>query len=825
MAVGGYGRRELLPGSDLDVLLLVTGRGDPAAVADAVFYPVWDAGLALDHSVRTPGEALSVAAGDLKVALGLIDARHVAGDEGLTDELRAGVRDGWRKQAAVRLPELAAMCRSRAASVGELAHLLEPDLVQAYGGLRDTLALRAVTASWIADRPRTAGVDLARQWLLTVRDALHRTTGRRQDRLLFENQDDVAVALGLPDADALLRRVAEAGRSIAYASDVTWRDVERTLAGLRRRGRRRPLVRRPLADGVDEYDGEAVLARSADPVRDPVLPLRAAAAAAQAGLVLGPQTLARLAAECPPLPSPWPPAALDALVSLLGAGPGIVAVWDALEAAGLVVRWFPEWERIRYRATRTPVHRHTVDRHLVETAVVASRLTRRVTRPDLLLLAALVHDLGKGVHGDHSVAGEPIAVELGRRVGLPSGDGALLGRLVRHHLLLPEMATRRDPDDPATLATVVDAVETPEFLDLLAGLTEADATAAGPVAWTSLRSRLVGDLVERTRRALAGGAAASAVESLVAASASAGVCRCPPVGWAPSLEGRVILTTAHADELAPADGDRAGLAVEMTPPDGDGAGLAAQVRPADGDGAGLAVEMTPPDGDGAGLAAQVRPADGNGDRAGLTVEVTPPDGDGAGLATVTVVAAREPRVLGVVAGVLALHRLDVRSARAHTAGDAVVQVWRVVARRGEGPDGVRLREDVARALAGHLDLTARLAARAAEWRGGRVIQHARPRVELLRDVSADATVLEVRAHDEPGLLHRLATALSAQGAQGRPGAPGVEVRSAVVGTLGSEAIDVFYLVDGETGGPLGERAEEDAVAAAHDALGAGRADE
>ncbi|WP_456077698.1 [protein-PII] uridylyltransferase family protein, partial [Jiangella rhizosphaerae] len=271
VAVGGYGRQELLPGSDLDVLLLVTGRGDPGAVADAIFYPVWDAGLALDHSVRTLGQALEVAAGDLKAALGLIDARHVAGDEALTEQLRADVRDAWRKQAATRLPELAAMCRDRAASVGELAHLLEPDLVQAYGGLRDTLALRAVTASWIADRPRTPEVDLARQWLLTVRDALHRTTGRRQDRLLFENQDDVAAALGLPDADPLLRRVAEAGRSIAYASDVTWRDVERTLAGRRRRGlRRQQPTRRPLADGVDEYDGEVVLARDAEPARDAV---------------------------------------------------------------------------------------------------------------------------------------------------------------------------------------------------------------------------------------------------------------------------------------------------------------------------------------------------------------------------------------------------------------------------------------------------------------------------------------------------------------------------------------------------------------------------
>lgn len=725
VAVGGYGRQELLPGSDLDVLLLVNRRGDPGAVADALFYPIWDAGLALDHSVRTLDEALAMAGDDLKVALGLIDARHVAGDDALTEKLRSDARDGWRKQAGARLPELEAMCRDRAASVGELAHLLEPDLVQAYGGLRDTLALRAVTASWIADRPRTGAVDVARQWLLTVRDALHRTTGRRQDRLLFEDQDDVAVRLGLPGADAMLRRVAEAGRSIAYASDVTWRDVERTLAGRQRRGRRQQLVRRPLTDGVDEYDGEAVLSRDAKPDRDAVLPLRAAAAAAQAGIVLGPQTLARLAAECPPLPEPWPAPARDALVSLLGAGPGIVPVWDSLEAAGLVVRWFPEWERIRYKATRTPVHRHTVDRHLVETALVASRLTRRVARPDLLLLAALVHDLGKGVKGDHSEAGEPIAVKLGARLGLADTDCVTLGRLVRHHLLLPETATRRDPDDPATLATVVDAVGTREFLDLLACLTEADATAAGPVAWSPLRARLVGDLVERTRHVLAGSA--------------------PPAPARLTDEQAALAATGE-----------------------------------------LAVRVTP----------APSPADGGA------------DGGGGGLAVVTVVAPARRGLLGTVAGVLALHRLDVRTAGAYTAGDSAVLVWRVVPRRGGGPDEVRLREDVGRAIGGSLDLRERLAARAAEWRG-RVIVHARPRVELLRDVTDGATVLEVRAHDEPGLLHRVATAVSA---------PGVVIRAAVVETLGSEAIDVFYLVD-DAGAPLSAEAEEIAVDAATAAVG------
>ncbi len=714
VAVGGYGRRELLPGSDLDVLLVHGDAGDPAAVASRIFYPVWDAGLPLDHAVRTVSEARDVAAGDLKAALSLIDARHVAGDRTVTERLRAEVLADWRRQASRRLPKLAAMVRARAERFGELAHLLEPDLVQAYGGLRDTLALRAVAASWIADRPHAKTVEEAREWLLVVRDALHRTTGRRHDRLLFEDHGTIATRLGLLDPDVLLRRVAEAGRAVAYAADVMWRDVERTLRA-RQRGGRRPPERRPLADGVVEHDGEAVLARDARPERDAVLPLRAAAAAAQAGLVLAPHTVERLVAQCPALPEPWPGSARDALLSLIGAGRSALPVWDALEFAGLVTRWIPEWERVRYRATRTPIHRHTVDRHLIETAVVAAGLARRVSRPDLLLLAALFHDLGKGLPGDHSDTGEVIAADLARRLGLAPQDAATVGLLVRHHLLLPEMATRRDPDDPATIAAVVDAVGDADNLDLLAALTEADATAAGPLAWSPMRARLVGDLVARVRTVL-GGAPPPKPERLER--------------W--------------QEELAA----RPGIAVRIDAPTADG------------------------------------------------------------MCRVTVAAPDGPNVLATVAGVLVLHRLEVRTATIETVGDRVVLVWRVVAAYGSPPAEDILRDEILRALDGRSDVPGRLATRASERRG-RVLRHAEPSVAVIPEVSADATVLEVRAHDEPGLLYRLAAAIAGGG---------VVIRSAVVETLGAEAVDAFYLVD-DTGGPLPSEAVAAVKAAASAALG------
>lgn len=383
VAVGGYGRGELSPRSDLDLLLLHDGNADPGAIAslaDRIWYPVWDLGLALDHSVRTPAEARKTAGEDLKVQLGLLDARPVAGDLGLVAAMRTTILADWRNLAPKRLPALDELCRERAERQGELQFLLEPDLKEARGGLRDATALRAVAASWVADAPRE-GLAEARRVLLDARDALHLTTGRATDRLALQEQDQVATALGLLDADALLRQVYEAARTVSYATDVTWREVNRVLRARSVRPRLRAMLgggkatapeRTPLADGVVEADGEVVLARTARPERDPVLVLRAAAAAAQSELPISRHVVRHLATAARPLPVPWPAEAREELVTLLGAGEATIPVWEALEAEGLITRLLPDWERVHCRPQRNPVHTWTVDRHLVEAAVRAS---------------------------------------------------------------------------------------------------------------------------------------------------------------------------------------------------------------------------------------------------------------------------------------------------------------------------------------------------------------------------------------------------------------------------------------------------------------------
>jgi [protein-PII] uridylyltransferase len=690
VAVGGYGRRELLPGSDLDVLLLHAGREGIASIADRIWYPVWDSGASLDHAVRTVPQARRVARADIKVALGLLNARHVAGDPALTMQLREGALEDWRAAARTRLADLRELHNERVRIFGELAFLLEPDLKEARGGLRDVHAIQAIAAAWVASAPGPR-VRAAYESILDARHILHEITGRASDRLVQEEHDEVARAAGLLDGDALLRELAGAGRTVAYAVDHAFRQAERASG---RRLRRRKLERRPLADGVVEQDGEVVLARAADPTADPVLLLRAAAAAAQAGRPLAPRALSRLA-ECPPLPVPWPDEARDALVALLGAGPEAIGVWEALDQEGLITVLIPDWERVRNRPQRNPLHTYTVDRHLVEAAAHAATMTRDVARPDLLLLAALLHDLGKGWPGDHSVSGEVVSRDVAHRIGLNEADAELIAKATRHHLLLPMVATRRDLDDPVTVEQVARTVGSRPLLELLHALAIADGLATGPAAWNDWKAGLVADLVHRVEAVLAGD---------------------PPPGPGPLREDQLALVEAGEPAAVVSDHE------------------------------------------------------------------------------ITVVAPDRPGLLWRAAGVLASHRLAVHGANATSIGSTAVAVFNVAPEYGDPPDSTLVASDLRRMLEGRLDVEERLERRirGARPRGAVV---APPKVTLVDDASLTATVVEVRAHDEPGLLWRIGRAL---------GGCGLDLRSARVETLGAEAVDVFYVAD-ENGQPLTSR--------------------
>ncbi|MCW2757868.1 MAG: [protein-PII] uridylyltransferase, partial [Nocardioidaceae bacterium] len=504
VAVGGYGRGELAPFSDLDVVLVhdpEVAAGDWAAT---IWYPLWDSGSTIDHSVRTITECTDQASADPRVGLGLLDARHLAGDPNVTLRLRTAVLNQWRRDARERLPELQRLVTSRADLLGELAHSSVPDLKESVGGLRDATVLKALVATWLVDVPH-AELESSRTALLDVRDVLHTLAGRATDRVVPEYWPDIAVGIGLPDATAAQRHTRAIGRRITHLSRLTWSRAEAVLAKPAVRGGRRPHLE-PIGAGVAIHNREVVLDAGAKPAADPTLLLRAAAEAAERGLVLAPATAARLVRECPPLPDPWPDTARDLLVRFLAAGPGLLAVWETLDETGAIDTFLPEWEQVRLLPHASVVHRFTVDRHMVETCIEAAKLIRRVAQPDVLMVAALLHDIGKGRLVEHSVAGEPVAREIATRMGFTPRQVELVAHLVRWHLLLPEVATTRDPDDPATVAAVLDKVSEREELELLISLTEADARATSEKAWTSWRAQLILTLFRRTVAALGDGA-------------------------------------------------------------------------------------------------------------------------------------------------------------------------------------------------------------------------------------------------------------------------------------------------------------------------------
>jgi [protein-PII] uridylyltransferase len=513
IAVGSLGRREPSPFSDLDLVLLHDGSRDGTAeLADSIWYPIWDSGVGLDHSVRTPDGALSVARSNLKALLGLLNLRHVAGDEDMTATLRAAVLQLWRAVAARRAVELRELSADRWQLAGEGAFLLEPNLKDSRGGLRDVGSLRALALAQLVDLPpgaRDAAADL-----LDIRGELHRLVGRADDVLRLQEHDGVAVALGLrdaaggPDRDEVLRRANAACRTVAHALDAAFRRAVPAPRPSRRRLFGGPVapVRQGIARDVVAHGGEVALARDAAPAHDPTLLLRAARAAAERELPFAAYTLERFAAEAAPVPEPWPHEVREDFVWLLGTGAAAVPVLESLDLAGLLHRLIPEWDAVRSRAQHNPVHRFTVDRHLLETAAHAAAHTRDVARPDLLLLGALLHDIGKGYPGgDHSIVGARYAAKIACRMGFDDDAVAVVAALARHHLLLPDTATRRDLSDPMTINLVAEAVEgSAEVLELLHALSVADAAATGPAAWSDWKAGLIGELVARTRAVLAG---------------------------------------------------------------------------------------------------------------------------------------------------------------------------------------------------------------------------------------------------------------------------------------------------------------------------------
>jgi [protein-PII] uridylyltransferase len=772
VALGSYATRELCPGSDIDVLLVHALRGRRAGVtvrhiAERLWYPLWDAGFVTGHGSRTVKESLALADGDLDVLTALLEVRHLAGDATLTAELQQRARGLASRRRDRLLRALADAAEVRRVQPGAVAEMLEPDVKEGAGGLRDAQSLR--WAGWafgepggtdaLVERGYVTAADLervaaGRALLLDVRVALQRAAATRSDRLALQEQDAVAAALGYADADALVRHVASAAREIAWTTADVWRRVRDALAGPAGRGGGHD---RPIAAGVLLRDGAVHVDADPDGSVPALRTLEAAAGAAEHDAPFDRASLARLRGTTDPAWDVWERAAF---LRLLRAGENAVPVFEALDHEGVLVALVPEWEHVRSRPQRNAYHRYTVDRHLLEAVAQCARLldagdrsdedardvdtvvARACRRPELLLLGALLHDIAKGMPGDHSAAGAEVAAAFARRIGLDSEGREIVVWLVRHHLLMADVATRRDLSD----ASVADGVAgvcagDAERLRLLYLLTVGDSRATGPAAWSPAKASLVRDLFVKAAAAIERGEARA-----------------------------VAFDRRH--ELAGRIGEVRAAALLSRLPES------------------YVLAFEPEE-----MARHEQLLDER-----FAVRCARHDGH----VTITVVADDRPGLLATLAGALTVIGVDVLEANLFGTTDGrALDVFRAADPFGRVDDEERVTRTIESALAGDVDLASRVEERRRAY--ARPGTPAGP-VEVHVDAGASDTdtVVEVHADDDVGLLYRLASTFAQLG---------LDVRVAKAATLGARVVDVFYVRDA-SGRKLAQGAASERVGAA-----------
>lgn len=543
-AVGSLARGQVGPCSDIDLVVIY----EPGAVnerqldefANKLWYPLWDSGLDLDHALRTRRQCESVTDQDLPAAIGWLDVRPVAGDAELIEATARSILERWRKAARKRLPEVLGSADHRLGEFGRLPYLNQPDIKKARGGLRDSVLVSALVASWLADRPH-GRYDQAVERLLDVRDCIHLVAHKESNLLLAQYQAAVAAMLGLSDptlphneravqsVDDLQTMLADIGRRIAFSLDATASHAGHSLThdkprfaffqmlNPRASGRREPPKFTKLAPGVVEYEREVALAPGVNASADADLPLRVAVAAAEFGMRINTATLNNLKLS-PINDDAWSDESRALFVRLLATGPMVLQTWEEIDFVDIPGRWIPEWLGVRNRPSASAAHRYTIDRHMVE---VTSRLGRDApsgSRYDdehyaALLLAGLLHDIGKrpGV-GDHAAEGARHVQAILRRMGFADAIVRMAVLLVREHMALSEFATGRDPNDPDAAAELAARLGyDPRLLDMLFDLTRADGSSLGATAaetitqqygWSHWRQSVVGTMYAKVRQTM-----------------------------------------------------------------------------------------------------------------------------------------------------------------------------------------------------------------------------------------------------------------------------------------------------------------------------------
>lgn len=756
IALGSYARRTLCPRSDIDLLILHDGWNgrDLERLVQAICYPLWDAGLSVGHAVRTTKEAVRAAGDRVDTATAMTERRLVAGSKGLADDLSARVVRWLRRNAGRLTKEIEAADAERHRRYGGSAGALEPELKDGIGGLRDLHSLRWAGAILLGEpgldplvgaRYLGAGdrADLAHagQVLLRARCALHHVGDKGvRNQLRLDLQDEVAEHLGMADGDDLLREVGLATRTISHLHARTWPVMREDAARGRRRKAAPPRV---VGDGLILVDGLLEVDGVPDLGADPSLALRSVAAAAKHRTVLGRRTAMRLRAEVTKLGSlPWDDRSRAALIELLLVGPdGLPAMADA-DYLGVLAALLPEWEKVRGRPQRNPLHTFDLDTHAMQASAwlvqtIQGKFDERhpglfeeLEDPDALVLGMWLHDVGKAWPGNHSIGGETIAREWVQHMGFPDATADRVARLVRHHLLLPDTATGRDIDDHDEVERVAVAVGDLETLNGLYLLSYGDSRATGKAAWSDWKDLLVTKLYRSVRAVLEGG-----VNALIRS---------------PSHD---LLARAAAKDGVDEELVRATIS-----------GLPKRY---------LRVATA------AQIAAHARLL--HRDEEGLVADVR--EGPTPSTQTLSLAGPDRHGLVADALGVLAARKVEVLEARVFTHTDGTALDWFVVAAQKPGT-WERIVPALVRAHEHDLDVGEEVDKRERSWDVKAPVLAAPVPIRVSSQPSGSITRVDVRGPDSPGAMYRLTRALSDLG---------VSLVGARVATLGPEVRDAFFI--------------------------------
>ena len=772
VALGGYGRGELHPSSDIDLMLMHGGEVTPYVqrMAQEILYTLWDLGLRIGHACRSLADCLALARTDLPSRTSMLAARVLAGDRRLFRRFQRTLRrEVYRKDFGEFLARTLAERDERYRKHGGSVYVQEPNVKESAGGLRDVH-----TALWLAytkfgartlreleDRgllspKERQATDEALTFLWRVRNELHFLAGTRQDVLERGLQARVAENFGYQTdetrvaAEKFMRDYYLHARTIHRISA---RLIARCQEGLARRGTVGRRVRRAaLADGLVVYDGRLHLTEPGALQKDPARLLRVFWHAQQLGSELD-VDLERALEDAAPVveEEAWraSPELRQIFLSILRSWGRVATTLRRMHDTGVLGAYLPEFGALTCLVQFDHYHRYTVDQHSL-LAVEAleglapgrgpdsdelAQLVAEIERPELLMLGILLHDVGKALGSGHAAKGVPLIKALTRRLNLDPGDAATVEFLVEHHLILSHTAERRDIDDPKTVERLAAVVRFPAWLTMLYLLTCADIRAVGPGVWNPWRGALLRELFVRTRTRLAG--------------------RHPKPPRRAAVALRIVQALADPSYAGPAAAHLQAMSDRY-------------------------VRTTSPQ----RMAAHLRLIDRLREEPVVSELFHYPD---LGASDLVVVTRDVPGLFALIAGTLAAHDVNILSAQIETRADGVaVDTFHVNDAAGEAILDERRWEAVTgalrRALLGEVSVEELFIAR----------RRARPAVGGAVGVAVDNslsdthTVVEVKALDRVGLLYLITGALAQQG---------LNIATAKIATERDQAVDAFYVTD------------------------------